>query len=144
MSRTVTLYEFLMQRSSTSRREGFLLFQISGFGAVVMPDAAFLPAMRWAQSKPSSGNTQRDLMLFLDRIETLIPRFGTAVAAKGSHRPLVQLAKAMAVGGLDLLEWGIPPDVKKAIEVEREELNRAMAGKKEPKPEAKTGEPESK
>ncbi len=144
MSKTVSLYEFLMQRSFTSRREGFLLFQISGVGAVVMPDAVFLPAARWAQSKPSSGNLQRDLMLFLDRIETLIPRFGTAVVAKGSFKPLVQLAKAMAVGGMDLLEWGIPLDVKKAIELEREELNRAMAGKKEAKPEAQADEPESK
>ena len=133
MSPTVSVYEAIMKRAFASRREGFLLLQISGIGAVTMPDSVFLPAQRWAQSKPSSGNIQRDLMLFLDRVETLIPRYGTAVAAKGSFRPLMQLAKAMAVGGLDLLEWGIPMDIKKAIEVEREELSRGLAGKREPK-----------
>ncbi|MGH8529371.1 MAG: hypothetical protein ACRETN_05945 [Nevskiales bacterium] len=136
-NKTVYLYEFLMQRSFTSRREGFLLWQISGFGAIVMPDQAFLPAMRWAQGKPSSGNIQRDLMLFVDRVDTLIPRFGTSIAAKGALKPLMQLAQAMAMGGLDLLEWGIPPDVKKAIEIERAAMSRAIGGKREePKPEA--------
>jgi hypothetical protein len=120
--RPVPLYDSLFKAGAVSRMGEITVMRFDGFGAVVAPTQTFMQAATWSKSRNAGPNKERNRNMVLDRMDTFITRVGTPLLTRGSNKPLTDLAKAMASGGLDMMEWNVPLAVKQAIEEEREAL----------------------
>ncbi|MGH8459256.1 MAG: hypothetical protein ACRESV_07890, partial [Nevskiales bacterium] len=124
-ARPVTLYDSLFKAGAVSRMGDITLMRFDGFGAVVTNSQTFNHAASWAKARQATPNKERNRSMFLDRIDVLITRCGTALLTRGSNKPLVDLTKAMASGGMDLMEWNVPLAVKQTLEEERATLTQS-------------------
>ena len=120
--------------AQTKRFRDFVIAHFEGEGAIAVPNAIWLPAAAWANSRQPSGNRMRDRGMLLQRLDVLVTRRGTTVVStSGGMIPLARLRNVMRSEGLDLKEWNFPPDSV---------LDKALdpgSGKKDGEPEAADG-----
>lgn len=90
---------------------------------VLVPNMAFATttqefnmAERWARSRPSTGNAQRDRTLFTDRMETMLARNGCGLATKGSKPTLRTIIGVLKQSGQDIKAWSVPHNINESME----------------------------
>jgi hypothetical protein len=129
-----TLLQAAQGGAQTKRYRDFVIAYFEGEGAVAVPNDIWLPAAAWANGRAPSGNRMRDRGMLLQRLDVLVTRKGTTVAAGvGGLVPVARLRNAMKSEGVDLKEWNFPSD---------EILDKALdAGKKDGEEEAVKEEP---
>jgi hypothetical protein len=106
-----TLLQAAQGGAQTKRYRDFVIAYFEGEGAIAVPNDIWQPAASWANARTPSGNRMRDRGLLLMRLDVLVTRKGTTVAAGvGGLVPVARLRNAMKSEGVDLKEWNFPPD----------------------------------
>lgn len=109
---TQSLFVSATSRGRIVRQGDLVCVIVDGGGAMVMATQDFLPARKWAESKPASGNPLTDRGRFLDQIPAMVSRPGSLISTRGSQRQVATLARQMRQAGYDLGEWNLPPELK--------------------------------
>lgn len=111
MAREPTLLEQALQRGRVTVSGLVAVWVVDGQGAAAMPADEWRTTEKWAMSRRGSASAQRDRMVLLERIQTMVTRTGTTFTTiRGSQKSLDQLQKLMKSGGFDLNEWRFPAD----------------------------------
>lgn len=114
MTQPTDLFSAAMSGSTVRRDADMVIIIMPNLG--VATTAQDLLAMRtWGRSRLATGNLHKDRMALLDRLETVIPHTQCGIAARGAHRIMVELVKAMKGAGFDLQSWAIPQPVMDEI-----------------------------
>lgn len=119
-----TMLQAAQGGAQTKRFRAFVIAYFEGEGAIAVPNDVWQPAASWANSRTPSGNRMRDRGMLLQRLDVLVTRKGTTVAAGvGGLVPVARLRNAMKSEGVDLKEWNFPPDevLDKALDASKKD-----------------------
>lgn len=128
-----TLLQAAQGGAQTKRYRDFVIAYFEGEGAIAVPNDIWQPAASWANGRAPSGNRMRDRGMLLQRLDVLVTRKGTTVAAGvGGLVPVARLRNAMKSEGVDLKEWNFPSDdiLDKALDAGKQDEEEKAA--KEP------------
>jgi hypothetical protein len=130
-----TLLQAAQGGAQTKRYRDFVIAYFEGEGAIAVPNDIWQPAASWANARAPSGNRMRDRGLLLMRLDVLVTRKGTTVAAGvGGLVPVARLRNAMKSEGVDLKEWNFPPDdvLDKALDASQHDKEEQAEAAAEP------------
>ena len=102
----------------TSRYGDFVVVRLANCAFITTP-MDLQQVSTWARGRITSGTSQRDRTIFVERFETIIGRIGSAVATRGSRGVLSRIVKSMKANALMVGEWSIPADLDASVEIKR-------------------------
>lgn len=112
MATKQNLFEAATTQARVVKQGDLVQIVIDGGGALVTTLEEFAQARKWAERKAASGNRVTDRGRFFEQIGTLISRPGTQAATRGNVKAVEGLARKMKVGGYDIGEWALPPELR--------------------------------
>ena len=102
----------------TSRYGDFVVVRMQNLSFITTP-MELQQVSTWARGRITSGTSQRDRTVFVERFETIIGRIGSAITTRGSRGVLSRIVKGMKANALMIAEWSIPHDLDAGVEIKR-------------------------